>query len=204
MDGHEHSTARTSFLGEAPPSEAADTVFANDVKELGHVMNLSLVWAHQPEAKLKLFEIFGSMAQAAGLTFRERGVLVSAAASTLGDSYCSLAWGSRLASEAGGAAAAGVLHGDDAGLEARDQALARWARKVAAAPTSTTEADIDQLRAAGFDDGQIAAITIFVAARLAFSTVNNALGTRPDAAFRDTAPAEVRDAVSYGRPIADA
>ena len=35
------------------------------------------------------------------------------------------------------------------------------------------------LRDAGFDDAQIFAITVFVAARLAFSTVNDALGARP-------------------------
>jgi hypothetical protein len=42
---------------------------------------------------------------------------------------------------------------------------------------------------------------VFVALRLAFSTINDALGVLPDAALRTTAPEAVRDAVSYGRPI---
>jgi hypothetical protein len=33
---------------------------------------------------------------ASGLSFRQRGILVTAAASALGDSYCSLAWGGKL------------------------------------------------------------------------------------------------------------
>ena len=40
---------------------------------------------------------------------------------------------------------------------------AAWARKVARDPNSTTPADIQALRDAGFDDGQIFAITAFVA-----------------------------------------
>jgi len=40
-----------------------------------------------------------------GLTFRQCGILVTAAASAFGDSYCSLAWGGKLgtASQDGGA-----------------------------------------------------------------------------------------------------
>ena len=46
-------------------------------------------------------------------------------------------------------------------------------------------------------------MTVFVSLRLAFSTVNDALGLRPDAGLRRTAPAALRDAVSFGRPIDD-
>ena len=43
-------------------------------------------------------------------------------------------------------------------------------------PNSTTAADVQSLRDAGFDDGQIFAISVFVALRIAFSIVNDALG----------------------------
>jgi hypothetical protein len=43
-------------------------------------------------------------------------VLVAATASTIGDSDCALAWGTRLAGEAGADAAAGVVACDDADL----------------------------------------------------------------------------------------
>ena len=55
---------------------------------------------------------------------------------------------------------------------------------------------------AGYDDRQIFAITMFVALRLAFSTVNDALGAQPDAELAATVPDQVRDAVAFGRPAA--
>ena len=58
------------------------------------------------------------------------------------------------------------------------------------------------LREAGLDDGQIFAVTTFVALRLAFSTVNDALGAQPDAPLAAALPPEVREAVTFGRPPA--
>jgi alkylhydroperoxidase family enzyme len=93
-----------------------------------------------------------------------------------------------------------VIAGDDGGLDPTDAALARWARQVVHDPNGATAADVEALRAAGLDDAQILAITAFVALRLAFSTVNDALGTRPDAELAAAAPAEVGAAVAFGRP----
>jgi hypothetical protein len=42
-------------------------------------------------------------------------------------------------------------------------------------------------------------MTTFVALRLAFSTVNDALGAAPDAALRRSVPGPVQDAVTFGR-----
>ena len=80
--------------------------------------------------------------------------------------------------------------------------MAAWARKVARDPNATTPADIQALRDAGFDDGQIFAITAFVALRLAFSTINDSLGAQPDEELAQSLPREVREAVTYGRPVA--
>ena len=137
-----------------------------------------------------------------GLTFRQRGILVTAAASALGDSYCSLAWGGKLGKASDAAVAAGVLNGSGTGLTDQEKAMAAWARKVATDPNATTPADVQALRDAGLDDGQIFAITAFVALRLAFSTINDSLGTQPDAQLAQSVPQQVRDAVTYGRPAA--
>ena len=80
--------------------------------------------------------------------------------------------------------------------------MAAWARKVARDPNATTPADVQALRDAGLDDEQIFAITTFVALRLAFSTVNDALGAQPDAQLAQSLPPEVRQAVTWGRPVA--
>jgi hypothetical protein len=57
---------------------------------------------------------------------------------------------------------------------------------------------------AGLDDGQVFAITAFVALRLAFSTINDSLGAQPDTQLVQSLPARVREAVTYGRPAAAA
>jgi uncharacterized peroxidase-related enzyme len=191
-----------SFLEEPPVSPQAQDLFDEDLADDGFVWNVSRLWAHQPDTLKQLFELMSTAFRASGLTFRQRGILVTAAASTLGDSYCSLAWGGKLATATDAGLAAGVLSGDDAGLTDQEKALAAWARKVASDPNATTPADIQALRDCGLEDGQIFAITAFVALRLAFSTVNDSLGAQPDAELAQTLPREVREAVTYGRPTA--
>lgn len=191
-----------TFLGEPEPTEPAQRLYAEDLEGDGYVMNLTRLWAHAPEAHDGIVALLGAAASAADLTFRQKGVLVSAAASTLGDSYCSLAWGARLAGEVGAETAAAVLAGDDLGLDPAEQALARWARAIARDPNGTTADDVQALRDAGFSDARIFGITSYVAARLAFSAVNDALGARPDAELLAAAPDAVRATVDWGRPPA--
>jgi uncharacterized peroxidase-related enzyme len=189
-----------SFLREPPASPDVRALYDEDLEDDGYVWNVSRLWAHQPGT---LRQLFGLMSQAfapGGLTFRQRGILVTAAASALGDSYCSLAWGRKLSQASDAATAAGVLDGSDTGLTGQEKAMTAWARKVATDPNATTRADIQALREAGLDDGQIFAITAFVALRLAFSTVNDALGAQPDTRLAASLPPEVRAAVTYGRP----
>jgi uncharacterized peroxidase-related enzyme len=189
------------FLRAAEPSTEAQRMFDSDVDSLGYVMNVSRLWAHHPDAQNGLFELLAQTVEAGSLSFRQRGVLVSACASARSDAYCSLAWGNRLAEAAGAEAAGGVLRGDDSRLDPQERVLARWARQVTRDPNATSVGDVQALRDVGFDDTQIFAITAFVALRVAFSTVNAALGTRPDRELADSVPAAVLDAVTFGRPI---
>jgi uncharacterized peroxidase-related enzyme len=189
-----------SFLEEPPVSAEVQALFDEDLADHGYVWNVSRLWAHQPDTVNRLFELMSQAFRPSGLSFRQRGILVTAAASTLGDSYCSLAWGGKLGQAADAALAAGVLNGSDTGLTHQEHAIAAWARKVARDPNETTPADVQALRDAGLGDEQIFAITAFVALRLAFSTINDALGAQPDAQLAESLPQEVRDAVTYGRP----
>ena len=193
-----------SFLQEPPASPQVQALYDEDLAEGGYVWNVSRLWAHQPDTVRRLFELMSQAFAPSGLSFRQRGILVTAAASTLGDSYCSLAWGGKLSQASDADVAAGVLTGSDAGLTDQERAMAVWARNVAADPNATTPADIQALRDAGLDDGQIFAITAFVALRLAFSTINDSLGAQPDAELAQSVPREVREAVTYGRPVAQA
>jgi uncharacterized peroxidase-related enzyme len=177
-------------------------LYDEDLADSGFVWNVSRLWAHQPGTLERLFELMSQAFTPSGLTFRQRGILVTAAASALGDSYCSLAWGGKLGQASDAAVAAGVLNGSDAGLTGQEKVTAAWARKVARDPNATTPADIHVLRDSGLDDGQIFAITAFVALRPAFSTINDSLGAQPDAQLALSLPQEAREAVTYGRPVA--
>jgi uncharacterized peroxidase-related enzyme len=189
----------SSFLKEPETTPVVKAMFDEDIEDLGFVMNASRLWAHQPETAEHLFAVMSEALSGSGLSFRQRGLLVTATASTLGDSYCSLAWGYKLATADAATAAAGVLSGSDADLAPEELAMVRWARKVVADPNGTTREDVDQLRDAGLSDGQIFSITTFVALRLAFSTINDALGASPDPELLTLAPAAVVQAVTYGR-----
>ena len=192
-----------TFLTQPASTEASQKLFDADLDEIGFVMNASTLWAYQPETVTGLFDLLRTTKNHADLTFRQMGILVTATASTLGDAYCSLAWGKKLAGVSDAETAAGVLSGDDQRLTEAESAMADWARKVVRDPNATTRADVQALRDAGFDDAQIFAITVFVALRLAFSTINDALGAEPDAGLRQIVPEAVRDAVTFGRPIAE-
>jgi alkylhydroperoxidase family enzyme len=194
-------SAGAGWLAPAEDTAEIRRLYADDLAQNGFVMNLSRVWAHRPGLHDRLFALLQEAFDAAGLTDRQKGVLIAACAAAREDSYCSLAWGTRLAGAAGGEVAAAVLRGEHDALGEGDRVLARWAHRVASDPNGTGPHDVQELRDAGFDDARILAITVYVAGRLAFSSVNGALGAAPDAEYRALAPAPVRSAVDYGRPV---
>jgi uncharacterized peroxidase-related enzyme len=188
------------FLPPPESTEAVERVYKSSADAQGFVMNLVTAWAWRPDVFESFAALRGQLTSASSLTKRDQAILVCATASQLKDSYCSLAWGKTLAGQASAAAAAAVLAGaDDAGLTARDRTLAAWARKVAAAPNTTTPSDVAALRDIGLDERAIFEATAFVAFRLAFSTINDALGAAPDWQLVSAAPPEVSAAVTYGR-----
>jgi uncharacterized peroxidase-related enzyme len=189
----------TGFLAEPPVTSEAQALYDDDLSESGYVWNVSRLWAYQPQTMERLFELMSQAFKPSGLDFRQRGILVAATASTLGDSYCSLAWGGKLSGVSNAALAAGVLKGEDTDLTDQEQAIASWARKVARDPNATTPDDIQALHEVGLGDDQIFAMTAFVALRVAFSTINDALGACPDPELISSLPPAVAAAVTYGR-----
>src|ERR1700722_26789 len=84
-----------SFLHEPPVSAGVRALYDEDLAEDGYVWNASRLWAHQPGTLEHLFDVMGEAFGPSGLSVRQQGILVTAAASALGDSYCSLAWGAK-------------------------------------------------------------------------------------------------------------
>lgn len=184
------------FLGAAPETEDARRLVEEDRADLGFVMNATKLWMHDPTTLTSLFELIVPTARGAGLSIPERAVATIIGTALSGDTYCPLAWGDKLAHAATPEIAASVLHGTDDLLDDRQQAVAAWTRIVANAPGSATPADLDQLRAVRFDDTQILRLTLFIALRIAFSTVNGALGARPESEYVQHVDPAVRAAWS--------
>jgi uncharacterized peroxidase-related enzyme len=170
----------------------------------GYVANFVRLWCWRPELFTQFVELRLALMGSTTLSNREQAIVVAATVSTFGDSYCSLAWGSKLAKLAGDETAGGVIAGEVPDeLSEREAALWAWCRAVVRDPMTTTPAQVDALRSAGFDDREIFEATLLLSLRLAFSTVNDSLGAQPDRQLADTAPAPVRDAVTFGRPAAE-
>lgn len=189
------------FLPEPELTPEAKALFDDDLESPGFVMNASRLWAYQPASIEGLFALASKVIADQGLSFRDRGIMVLACASTLGDSACSVAWGHRISSVADTETVVGVLQGNDAGLTDRERALAEWTRAVVRDPNRTSPSHVEAMREAGWTDAQIFAVTVFVSLRMAFATVNDALGVTPDAGYRTLVPPAVFDAVTYGRPV---
>lgn len=183
-----------SFLGVAAETEAARALADEETALLGFVTNSTRLWMHDATAHHALFDLVVPTGCAAGLSIAERGIATIIAATIAGDTYCPLAWGHKLAGEATPGLAASVLLGSDDALDDRGRVIAEWTRKVVADPGSTGPADVERLRAAGFDDAAILRLTLFITLRVAFSTVNLTLGARPEQEYLDLVDDAVRDA----------
>jgi SAM-dependent methyltransferase/alkylhydroperoxidase family enzyme len=192
---------RAGFLAVPRETPEAQRLFDDDLEGVGYVTNVSRLWAYMPTTLEGLSDLMSQATRAGSLTLTQRAVLITAAASTLGDSYCSLAWGKKLAAESGPKVAVAVILGEDECLDTAERALAQWARAVATDPNDIDAGAVQDLRDAGFDDVQIFAITTFVALRLAFSSINDALGAGPDRQLGSSTPEPVVSAVTFGRPL---
>ena len=188
-----------TFLEEPAPSAGQERLYAEDLADDGYVWDLTRVWAHQPEAQEHLMRLFEATANAAGLTSRDKAMIVISQAAAVRDSYCADAWGKRLTDWSDPQTAIAALNADDEPFSERERALAAWARTVARSPGSSTPQDIQRLRDAGFEEPQIVALTIYAALRTAFSSVNGALGASPDVALAHALDPAVLSVITWGR-----
>jgi hypothetical protein len=99
-------------------------------------MNLTRLWAWRPAVSEGFAALRSLLTASSSLSQRELAVIVCATASSRGDSYCSLAWGERLAAASDGETAAAVLRAaESSSMTERERALAAWARKPFASPS---------------------------------------------------------------------
>lgn len=190
------------LLPDPPENDAVRALYEQARVEDGYVMNLARAWAWRPDVYAAFSTSRRLLAAQTTLSKREIAVLNAATASRRADSYCALAWGSRLAELADADTAAALLRGEDPPLlSERERALVRWAEAVVRNPSGTSRDDVDALRSCGLSDAEIADATLFVAFRLAFTAFNGALGAQPDRELADAAPEAVVASIPFGRAI---
>lgn len=179
---------------EAPPAVAQ--MYDADRTAAGAVPNYTRAFSHRPEVYAAWQQLGAALRT--NMDLRRYELVTFAAARRLRSSYCSLAHGAILAERF---VEPRALIDDD--FDATDRAIMQLADKVAADATQVTQADVDQLRALGLDDAEIFDVVATAALRSFFSKTLDGLGVRPDARFADLEP-DLRDALTVGRPIADA
>ncbi len=194
-----------SYLDTPPEAQAAPDVarrFAADLDRLGYVANYTRVFALRPGV-LDAWEGLNGAIKA-GMDLRRYELATLAAARRLRSSYCSLAHGTVLRERFLDAETLRrvALDHHDADLDPVDVAVMDFAQKVAGDPTAVTAADADALRSHGLTDTEIFDVALAAAARCFFSTVLDAVGAEPDAAYRSTLEPELQQVLTVGRAIA--
>lgn len=184
------------------PAAARDDVAAMYRRQQtfwGYVPNYAKAFSHRPELMTRWAALLAEVKRP--LERRRLELVTFAAAHELGNSACSLAHGSTLREFFSDAQIVAIAQSHDAaGLPPAERVMLRFARRVARDAASVSAADIDELRAHGFDDAAIFDIAAAVAARAFFATLLDAMGVRPDAPFA-ALPAPLREALQVGRPI---
>lgn len=193
-----------SFLETVPetqPDSPATAIYESARAAMGYVPNYTKAFCHRPE----LYEAWSGLIKkiAGEMDPRRYELATMSAAIALRSSYCSLAHGEKLLGVGVSSDAVLSLVGPALSSELSDQeqAIVRYAAKIAGSATDVTQDSIEELRSLGMTDAEIFDVAAAAAARCFFSKLLDATGTLPDPIFRDTVP-ELLDSLTVGRPIA--
>ena len=194
-----------AFIRTIAPSDAEGPVremYDKAQSRFGFVPNWARAFSLRPEVSDGWTALLKSIQ--ASLSVRTYELTTLAAARALRSSYCSLAHGSVLANKVFDAKTVTAIATDarESPLEPRERAMMAFAEQVALNAERITAADIDSLRAHGYQDEEIFDIAAAAAARCFFSKLLDALGVQADSMFNDLDPA-LRQALTVGRPVAE-
>ncbi|MEO2109299.1 MAG: peroxidase-related enzyme [Actinomycetota bacterium] len=192
-----------TITDEDAEGEAAE-LFAHDRAADGYVHNYTRTFARRPDVYRAWNALADAIAGGDESHLRRYELATLGAARQLRSSYCMLAHGRKVADDLWPADVVTAIaeDPDTADLTDRERAIVAFAEVVASGGINVTEADHQSLRDVGLTDAEIFDVVLTAAARCFFSTVLDATGTLPDAAYADAMPAALRDALVVGRPIA--
>ncbi|MFI7588560.1 carboxymuconolactone decarboxylase family protein [Spongisporangium articulatum] len=193
------------FLRRIDESEAegdAAAWYASQRQAWGYLPNYAPAFATRGEVGLAWTNL--NLTVRGGMDRRRFELVTTAAARARRNTYCLAAHASFLRDVVGDEAAMrAVALGDLERLDDVDRALIAFAARIATDPAATRQEDVDDLRALGLSDAEIADVVFAVAARLFFATVLDATGALTDAQLGQTFPDDVRAGLTAGRPFAE-
>ena len=187
-------------IAEENASGRVAEIYAAQKAQLGFVQATSRCFTTRPDMLAAYTDFADKIRAGFSLGLREWRLITLIAAKHVPSTYCSYVYGKLLAGDLGSKQAVIATQQDfrNAGLPPKDVAMLAYAEKIALDASSITEADIDRLRAAGFNDREISDIALCASFRCFVSRYFDAVGAGPEAVFIDEDEA-FREALTVGK-----
>jgi uncharacterized peroxidase-related enzyme len=194
-----------AFIRTIPARDAQGSVremYERQQSKYGFVPNYAKVFSHRPEIMSLWADLLSGIRK--NMDKRRFELVTVAAAVAVRSSYCSLAHGRALSEFYTPDGIRSIVDESDEGpLTAADQAMVKFARKVARHASEVTADDTVGLKAHGFTDAEIFDIAAAAAARTFFAQLCEGLGALADPSFREL-DERLRNTLTIGRPIDEA
>jgi len=194
--------AFVEFIAPDQASQETRQMYDRQAGFFGYLPNYATVFSLRPEIMSLWAHLQAGIK--AHMPLRRFELITLAAAHELRSSYCCLAHSKNLLTMFTVPEIRSIVLADGEGvLSDSEMAVVRHARLVARHAEQVTSADIDRLRDAGFDDGEIFDITAAAAARAFFTKLVDGLGAEPDAVYAELDP-ELLETMVVGRKVSTA
>jgi uncharacterized peroxidase-related enzyme len=169
----------------------------------GFLPNYAGAFGHRPDVAQAWNAL--NLAIRGGMDRRRFELATIAAARALRSTYCTTAHSKFLRDVCGDETSLHRIAQAPAGetLDDQDGAVYRFAAKVATDAASVEQDDVDQLRAAGLSDADIADVVYAAAARCFFTRVLDGLGAQLDVQIAQAFDPELYASMVVGRQAAD-
>lgn len=175
-------------------------IYEEVIRDAGFLPEFVQIFSHHPEAYTAWERLITTVYD--GMDRRRCELATLTAARTMKSTSCSVAHGRTLKNRFFSTDEVIQIATDhhDAGLDAVEVAIIDFAEKAAADPTTTTQADIDQLKSLGLTDRNIFDIAFAVAARAFLTTLIESLGTVAEQPWVDDLDPGLLKVLTVGRP----
>lgn len=191
-----------AFINTTPPAEAQGEVRAmyhRQQESWGYVPNYAKIFAERPEVLARWGRLLAEIKRP--MPKRRFELVTFAAALELRNTACSLQHGKVLTEFFTAKEVRDMREGKfGESLSDTEQAMFRFAQKVARDASRITSGEVDQLKQLGLDDDDIFDIVATVAGRAFFTKLLDGLGVETDSVFMQL-DEPFRQALSVGRPI---